>query len=207
MKKYFLILLLFPLWLLAQPRFENDTLTCSGGYKIYKGQILYLASGSSEAGYFRFVKFHSNMARNDTYILQGSSVLVKDLRQFKLSGAGNHTIRITGTASRKDNSKLEIDFILTFDKAILGDYGSAPELTVSDEFRKNIPATTAAAETKPQPATKKPAAQEEPKKQPVPEELKKLLVADEIKKLFDLYKAGALTKEEYEAQKKKLLEQ
>ena len=33
----------------------------------------------------------------------------------------------------------------------------------------------------------------------------KLLVADEIKKLFDLYKAGALTKEEYEAQKKKLL--
>ena len=38
------------------------------------------------------------------------------------------------------------------------------------------------------------------------DELKKLMVADEIKKLFDLYKAGALTKEEYEAQKKKLLE-
>ena len=37
-------------------------------------------------------------------------------------------------------------------------------------------------------------------------DIKKLMVADEIKKLFDLYKAGALTKEEYEAQKKKLLE-
>ncbi|HMK03179.1 MAG TPA: SHOCT domain-containing protein [Ferruginibacter sp.] len=44
------------------------------------------------------------------------------------------------------------------------------------------------------------------KKQPVPDDLKNLLVADEIKKLFGLYKAGALTKEEYEAQKKKLLE-
>lgn len=207
MKKYSFILLLFPSWLLAQPRFENDTLIASGGYKIYKGQTLYLANGSSEAGYFRFVKFHSNMARNDTYILQGSSVLVKDLRQFKLASSGNHTIRITGTATRKDNSKMEVDFILTFDKAIIGDYGLAPELSVADEFRKNIPTTTTAAETKPQPATKKPAAQEEPKKQPVPEELKKLLVADEIKKLFELYKAGALTKEEYEAQKKKLLEQ
>ncbi|MFM6926297.1 MAG: SHOCT domain-containing protein [Ferruginibacter sp.] len=32
------------------------------------------------------------------------------------------------------------------------------------------------------------------------------MVADEIKKLSDLYKAGALSKEEYEAQKKKLLD-
>ena len=40
----------------------------------------------------------------------------------------------------------------------------------------------------------------------MPDEIKKLMVADEIKKLFDLYKAGALTREEYEAQKKKLLE-
>ena len=47
---------------------------------------------------------------------------------------------------------------------------------------------------------------EETKKQSSIDELKKLMVADEIKKLFDLYKAGALTKQEYEAQKKKLLE-
>ena len=46
----------------------------------------------------------------------------------------------------------------------------------------------------------------ETKKQTVPDDLRKIMVADEIKKLFDLYKAGALTNEEYEAQKKKLLE-
>ena len=44
------------------------------------------------------------------------------------------------------------------------------------------------------------------KKQSTQTDIKNLLIADEIKKLFDLYKAGALTKEEYEAQKKKLLD-
>ncbi|HAO47073.1 MAG TPA: SHOCT domain-containing protein [Ferruginibacter sp.] len=212
MKKLFVLLQLLPLITAAQyasPRFEHDTLFTSGGYKIYKGQVLQLGNGSSDAGYFRFVKFHTNMARNDTYTLQGSSILVKDLRQFKLSSSGNHTIRITGTATRKDKSTLEADVIMTFDKAIYGEFGLAPELVVPDEYRKS-PAAPVNEEPVKQPAkeeVKKTAAPEELNKQPVPEDLKKRLVADEIKKLFDLYKAGALTKEEYEKQKKKLLEQ
>ena len=56
------------------------------------------------------------------------------------------------------------------------------------------------AETKKQPATA------EPKKGKAADNIKDLLVADEIKKLFELYQAGALTKEEFETQKKKLLD-
>lgn len=210
MKKLSYLLLLCPLLSLAQsglPRFENDTLYTSGGYKIYKGQILHLGTGTSEAGYFRFLKFHSGMGRNDTYILQNSTILVSTVRQFKSSGSG-YNIRISGTATRKDNSKMELDMILDFERAIQGADGLAAELDVPAEFR--LKQAAAPTEAKKQPIddeTTKQALPAEAKKQPVPDELKKLLIADEIKKLFDLYKAGALTKEEYEARKKKLLEQ
>jgi len=52
--------LFWPLILQAQqtvPRFEKDTLYTSSGYKIYKGQILRLASGTAENQKFRFIKF------------------------------------------------------------------------------------------------------------------------------------------------------
>ncbi len=203
MTKLLFILLLCPLLPIAQnyrPRFENDTLYTSGGYTIYKGRVLQLANGTQEAGYFRYIRFHSNMGRNDTYTLQGSSILVRDLKQYKNSSSGNQSIRISGTATRKDNSKLEVDINLEFDMAIMGADGLAAELSVPEEFRtRQVP--TVSAEIKKQPV------QDETKKQAVPDDLKKLLIADEIKKLFDLYKAGALTKEEYESRKKKLLEQ
>ncbi|MBK8496563.1 MAG: SHOCT domain-containing protein [Chitinophagaceae bacterium] len=53
---------------------------------------------------------------------------------------------------------------------------------------------------------KKQPAAAEPKKGKAADNIKYLLVADEIKKLFELYQAGALTKEEFETQKKKLLD-
>jgi len=203
MKELIFILLLCPVISTAQttlPRFENDTLYTSGGYRIYKGQVLHLASGTSEAGYFRYLKFHYSMSRNDTYILQNSTILVDKLRNYKNSGSDNYSIRISGTATRKDNSKMEVDIILEFENAITGFNGSASELTLPEAFRKKRAETIAA-------EPKKQTAQVETKKQTVPDEMKKLLIADEIKKLFDLHKAGALTKEEYEARKKKLLEQ
>lgn len=198
MKRSLIILLLCPLLSLAQSRFENDTLYTSGGYKIYKGQVLQLASGTSDAGYFRFIKFHSSMSRNDTYILQNSTILVNKLRGYK-PGADNQNIRISGTVTYKDSNKAEIEIMLDFERATEIVAGLAPELTVPEEFR-NKRAQTVAVETKKQTVA------DEQKKQDAPADIKKLLVADEIKKLFDLYKAGALTKEEYEAQKKKLLD-
>ncbi len=193
MKKLLAILLISPIVSSAQnstARFENDTLHTSGGYKIYKGQTLQLANGTSAAGYFTYIKFHSNMGRNDTYILQNSTVLVEKLKNFK-----NADIRLTGTANLTDGRKLPVDLIIDVEKAA----ETNGELTVPATYI-NKTAPPKPTETKKQPVAV------EAKKETAPADLRKIMVADEIKKLFDLYKAGALTKEEYEAQKKKLLE-
>jgi hypothetical protein len=203
MQKLLFLLLLSPLFLMAQnnlPRFENDTLTTSGGYKIYKGQVLHLATGSLEAGYFNYIKFHVSLAKNNTYSLQNSTILVNKLRSYKYSGPENNSIRISGTVTYKDGRKEETDIIMNFEKAVAGYEGQPGELTVPDEFKRK---RTGPVKEEPKKQTAPAVTQD----QPVPDELKKLLVADEIKKLFDLYKAGALTKDEYETRKKKLLEQ
>jgi hypothetical protein len=202
MKKLLFILLFYPLFSTAQnnlPRFENDTLTTSGGYKIYKGQILQLANGTSAAGYFNSIKFHVSMAKNNTYTLQNSSLLVKNLKGYKYSGPDNNNIRIAGTVTYKDGRKEEVDILMNFERAILGFDGLPGELTVPEEFKNKRTETITA-------TTKKVIVADETKKPAGADDIKKLMVADEIKKLFDLYKAGALTKEEYETQKKKLLE-
>jgi hypothetical protein len=198
MKKLMIILLLSPFVSTAQktePYFNNDTLYTSGGYKIYKGQTLQLAGGTSAAGYFKFIKFHYSMNRNDTYILQNGSILVDKLKNFKNLGNDNYNIRITGTATYKDGKQAPVDIILEFEKAITSYDGVPGELTVAEEFKiKRTQTVTAGSKDQAAPVETKGSG-----------DIKKLMVADEIKKLFDLYKAGALTKEEYETQKKKLL--
>ncbi len=177
------------------PRFENDTLYTSGGYTIYKGQLLHLAQGTSAAGYFKYIKFHYSMNRNDTYSLQGSSLIVNKLKNYKNSGTDDNSIRILGTLIYKDGKKEEADMIFNFEKAITNFDGQPGELTVPEAF-KTRRIETGETEMKKQIV---------PDKQTPTDQNKNLLVADEIKKLFDLYKAGALTKEEYETQKKILL--
>ena len=182
------------------PRFENDTLTTTGDYKIYKGLTLHLATGTSAAGYFNFIKFHPSLAKNNTYSLQKSTILVSKLKAYKYSGPDNNSIRITGTLTYKDGKQEETDIVMNFERAT-EDYDGLPsELNVpeANKIKRSARAAT--------PEIKKQTAAAETKKQPAPDEIKNILIADEIKKLFDLYKAGALTKEEYEAQKKKLLD-
>jgi hypothetical protein len=202
MKNLLSILLICPFFSIAQsnqPQFVNDTLITSGGYKIYKGQILQFANGTSAAGYFNFIKFHTSMGKNNTYTLQNGTMLVKSLKTYKYSGADNNSIRIAGTVTYKDGKKEEADILLNFEKATEDYDGQLSELNIPEQYKRLPGQATVKAETK-QPVTV------DPKKQTAPDDLRKLLVADEIKKLYDLYKAGALTKEEYEAQKKKLLE-
>ena len=203
MKKILLILMLCPVLSNAQktlPGFENDTLYTSGGYKIYKGQILHVGSGTSAAGYFRFLKFQSGMLRTDTYILQNSTIIVNKLTKYKYSNPEDNSIRIYGKATLKDGKETDVDILLNFERATENYDGLASELDVPEEFKAKQNQTVSA-------ATKKQILPVETKVQAVPDDLKKLLIADEIKKLFDLYKAGALTKEEYETQKNKLLNQ
>lgn len=198
MKKLIFILLLSPLMLTAQrslPSFDHDTLYTSSGYKIYKGQVLHFANGTSDAGYFKFLKFHSNMGRTNTFTLQNCPMRVSNLKNYKNSGSGESTIRLIGTVTYKEGRSEEVDIIMNFDRAI-EDLGGPAELTVPAEYktRRTEPLTTEIKKTN---ATEK---------SNTPEDLRKLLVADEIKKLFALYKEGALSKEEYEKQKQKLLD-
>ncbi len=202
MKKILFVLLLSPLFSIAQnnlPSFQNDTLTTTGGYKIYKGQTLQFATGTSAAGYFTFIKFHQSMAKNNTYTLENGMMLIKNLKGYKYSSADNNSIRLTGTITYKDGKKEEADILMNFERATEDYDGKPSELNIPEPFKRKTGQITVKTETK-QPTVA------EPKKQTAPDDLRKILVADEIKKLFDLYKAGALTKEEYEAQKKKLLE-
>lgn len=201
MKLLLFTVLLCPLLSAAQndlPRFENDTLTTTSGYKIYEGQVLQLANGSSAAGYFKYIKFHVSLAKNNTYSLQNSRLLVNRLRNYKNAG-DDISIRIQGTVTYADGKKEETDIIMDFEKAIAGSGGLPAELTVPEAF-KTSQSQTVINENKKQPAAA------ETKKEKAAGNIKDLLVADEIKKLFDLYQAGALTKEEYETQKKKLLD-
>ncbi len=203
MKKLLFVLLFSPLISAAQnnlPRFEKDTLTTSGGYKIYKGQILQFATGTLAAGYFSFIKFHQNMAKNNTYSLQNATMLVKGLKSYKYAEADNNSIRIAGTIIYKDGKKEEADILMNFERATEDFDGLPSELNVAEAYKiKRLPRAAI-------PETKKQTEASETKKQTAPADIKNLLIADEIKKLFDLYKAGALTKQEYEAQKKKLLD-
>lgn len=203
MRKLLLPVLLGPLISSAQsslPTFQNDTLSTTGGYKIYKGQTLQFGTGTSAAGYFNFVKFHQNMAKNNTYTLQNGSMLVKNLKAYNYSSVDKNSIRITGTITYKDGKKEEADILVNFERATEDYDGQPSELNVPEQFKRKPGPIAVKQGTKNQPAAL------EPQQQNAPEDLRKLLVADEIKKLFDLYKAGALTKEEYEAQKKKLLD-
>ena len=175
MKRLLFTLLLFPLFSSAQnnlPRFENDTLTTPGNYKIYKGQTLQLASGTSAAGYFTFIKFHPSLAKNNTYTLQNSTILVSKLKTYKYSSPDNNSIRITGTLTYKDGKQEETDIVINFERAT-EDYDGLPsELIVPEAFKmKHSPRVTTA-------ETKKQTAPDETKKQTGVDDLKKLMVAD-----------------------------
>lgn len=211
MKNLIFTLLIFPSLLKAQnklPRFENDTLYTSSGYPIYKGQVLHLANGTSSAGYFKFIKFHTSQGKTNTYSLQNSTLLVDKLKAYKNSGSDNSSIRILGMVTYPDGTSEETDIIMNFDKVMQSFTGQPAELTVPEEFKiKQGEMAVTEGKKQPVPADnkKQTAAEVITKKSPA-EELKKQSVADEIRKLFDLYKEGALTKEEYEAAKKKVLE-
>jgi hypothetical protein len=181
--KLLFAILFCPLFAFAQntlPRFENDTLYTSSGYKIYKGQTLQFGKGTGRNGAFRFIFIENSVAANS---LKNASIVVKELKNFEvasfangyelteISTYGNWYIGITGTINFKDGSTGYIDIKMDFDHAIENSPELPSELMVSREFRKN----------------------------------EKTSVSKELWKLYIVYKNGAVNKEEFEAQKKKLL--
>jgi hypothetical protein len=135
MKTLLLISLFYPVILNAQklvPRFENDTLYTTSGYKFYKGETLYFANGTANNGYFRFIKFANASAEPK---FANTSLVIKKLKDFTVSGLGNVYIKVIGIVTYKDGSKGEISLNIFFDRAIESFPGLPSELIVPEEFK------------------------------------------------------------------------
>ncbi len=172
MKKLIFILIICPLCSMAQkplPRFENDTLYTTSGFKIYKGQTLYFGKGSGRKGKYRFINIKNGITSS---ALANASMVIKELNNYGISILYNGYIHITGPLTFKDGSIGSLDIHMAFDRAIENNPKLPSELKVPDAYR-NRPGGN---------------------------------IADEINKLYKLYADGELTKEEYEEQKKKILD-
>jgi Short C-terminal domain len=172
MKKLLFVLMLLPFVSIAQkplPRYENDTLYTSSGYKIYIGQVLHFGIGSGSGGKFKYVNIKNDIPYN---ALKNNSVTVKEMMNYGISILGNAYIEIIGSIVFKDGTKGGVDIHMAFDRAIEYSGKSPGELLVPDEFKFKLKGS----------------------------------VAEEINKFYELYQEGIITKEEFEAQKKKLLD-
>lgn len=134
MKRSVCLLLALPLLVTAQktlPRFENDTLYTSSGYKIYRGQTLSFGKGSGRNGRFRFI----NVKNPGTgFTITNNSIVVKKLWHFGISTFGHAYIEITGVVLYKDGTKGSVDIHMAFDSAIANSPAGPGELIVPAEF-------------------------------------------------------------------------
>jgi len=194
MKKTFLLLatLIFLTKTFSQdndstlPKIVKDTLFTTSGYKIVVGQDINLGTGSTPDGDFKFIR------RNSTGF--GTMMVMTDNNSYNksqlslprnMAGHKGKVVKIVTRGNKKIGKTYEP--LVTFgsgryeidvDNAI-----ATGEIVVPDEFKPKPKTTTTVVEVKQQ-----------------------VSVADELTKLKKLYDDGVLTKDEYEAQKKKLLE-
>ena len=173
MRKLILLICFYPLLADAQkqiPRFENDTLFTSSGYKIYPGLVLHFGKGTAPDKKFKFVRFIGVCCEQKN--LTNNTVTVIKLSDYSVSGLGTGYIKVKGSMVFPEGDELKIKFNMAFDYAIEGMGAIPPELIVPEEFRIKV----------------------------------KQSASDEISKLYRLYQDSVITREEFESQKKKLLE-
>jgi hypothetical protein len=129
------IFLFLPLLSTAQdpvPKFENDTLYTSSGYKIFKGHTIEFAKGLERWGRFRHVSVKNNLLSTS---LTDCPVTVKEFRKFWVTDFGTGYIIFDGYLKRKDGSSEYIVLQMAFDKAIENSPVLPSEIKVGDEFR------------------------------------------------------------------------
>lgn len=167
------------------PRVVNDTLFSTSGYKIIVGQDINIGTGSTPDGDFKFIRRNSSgfgtmmiTTRNNSYNKSELSL------QRTWSGHKAKVVKIVTRGSKKSGFTNEPlisiggRYEIDVDNAIA--YG---EIVVPEEFRPKAKTSTTVVEVKQQ-----------------------VSIADELIKFKKLLDDGILTKEEYEAQKKKLLD-
>jgi hypothetical protein len=138
MKKLLICFLLCPLLSVAQerkPRYENDTLYTSCGYKIFRGQTLEFDKGTMRDGRFRYIKVKNGFLSKT---LTNSTVIVKEIKDFSTTVMGNGYVDFTGYIILKDGSKELIVLHIAFDYAIENSPYLPSELKVGNEYRNKF---------------------------------------------------------------------
>lgn len=135
MKRLIILLSLLPCCAIAQkgvPKFVNDTLYTSSGYKIYEGMTLHFGKGTRPDGKFRYINIKSDATSK---MLENDSIVIKKLKNFGISSLDNAYIEIIGKKTFKDGSKGYVDLHVAFDNAIQSNlYHTPGELIVPQEF-------------------------------------------------------------------------
>ena len=180
MKKYILTALVLSVYMLhAQDSIylRNDTLHTTSGFVVYPGQAIKLGVGNLPNGDFRYI----NVNTSSFYYIahKGHSGIESSLSKRNI----NHPVTIIKIDTRGNDKKgyLYYPIISVGSISYQVDIDGAivtGEIVVPDKFK---PKSTSAQQT-----------QED--------------VYDKLKKLKELLDSGAITQEEYDAQKKKLLE-
>ena len=135
MKKLIFIMLLWPFMSVAQdpkPKFENDTLYTSSGYKIFKGHTIEFAKGLERYGRFKHVSVKNNLLSTS---LTDCQVTVESFKKYWVTDFGTGYIVFNGYLKRKDGSSEYIVLQMAFDKAIENSPVLPSEIKVGDEFR------------------------------------------------------------------------
>ena len=191
MKKIILLFIVFStisVFGQKESKFENDILTTSTGFQIKEGDNLKLGIGSADDGAFNFIRVNANSLFR-TYSPNGLNTrgaAANNALPSNYSGLNIEVARIEKRGSQKRGYVYYaivkvgnmIRYEMDVENAILKE-----EIIIPDEFK---------------PLSKK--------TQNVVEVKQQISLADELTKLKKLQDDGVLTKEEYELQKKKLLE-
>jgi hypothetical protein len=138
MRKVLITILLFPLLSYAQnnePRFENDTLYTSSGYKIFSGQTLEFGAGTKRDGKFRYVTVKNGLLSTT---LTGRKLIVKQITNSSTTIMDNEYVDFTGYLIMKDNSREYIILHMAYDYAIENSPVLPSELKVPAEFRNKM---------------------------------------------------------------------
>lgn len=168
------------------PRIIKDTLFTTSGYKIIEKEDIKVGIGTMPDGDFKFIRRNSGslFAYNSNNGYQG---LANEANAFPRNQAGlKFKVKSVEQRGSKKHGYIYyakiglglINYEIDVENAI-----ASGELQVPDEYKQKPKQPTTIVEVKQQ-----------------------FSVADELAKLKKLYEDSVLTKEEYESQKKKLLE-
>ncbi|WP_415328933.1 SHOCT domain-containing protein [Chryseobacterium sp. MMS23-Vi53] len=185
MKKVLLIftLLFFGIYYSqTAPKFENDTLTTSTGFKVYVGLDLKIGTGSMNDGDFKFIRTNASSMFN-YYSTTGYQGLANQANSFRRSNSGlTFKVKKIMTRGSKKNGFIYyakigsgmINYEVDLENAI-----KSGEITVPDEFLPKEKSQNQNSETK----------------------------YDRLKKIKELKDSGVLSEEEFQKEKEKIMKE